>query len=102
MKKEAALEVWAHEFGDVEYAHDFTGRKIKRSDYGEKNQVGWVVDYIYPVSLGGKKTIDNQIILNHISAYEKGDNYPTFEIIGVKYQILYDEKDDYYYIEKVE
>ena len=32
MNKEDALKVWLHEFGDVDYAHDFTGRKIKRDD----------------------------------------------------------------------
>ena len=53
MTFEEALKVWNHEFGDVEYAHDFTGRKVKRSDYKEENQVGWVVSYVKPLNLGG-------------------------------------------------
>ena len=41
------------------------------------------------------------IILNHNTAYEKADNYPDFEVVGVKYAIKYDSSDDFYYIEKV-
>ena len=33
---------------------------------------------------------DNMIILNHNTAYEKADNYPDFEVVGVKYTIKYD------------
>lgn len=101
MKKEEALKVWLHEFDNVEYAHDFAGRKVKREDYLVENQVGWVVSYIMPLSLGGKKNADNMIILNHITAYEKADNYPDFEVVGVKYTIKYDSNEDFYYIEKV-
>ena len=101
MKKEDALKVWLHEFGDVDYAHDFTGRKVKREDYLVENQVGWVVSYIKPISLGGPDNTDNMIILNHNTAYEKAENYPDFEVVGVKYKIKYDSADDFYYIEKV-
>jgi hypothetical protein len=41
------------------------------------------------------------LILNHVTAYEKADNYPCFEILGQKYQILHDDKEDFYYIEKI-
>jgi hypothetical protein len=102
MTKEEALKVWLHEFGDVDFAHDFTGRKVKRSDYLVENQVGWVVSYVKPVRLGGPKDEGNTIILNQNTAYEKGDSYPIFEIVGVKYQAFHDTKEDYYYIEKVE
>ena len=91
MKKEDALKVWLHEFGDVDYAHD----------YLVENQVGWVVSYIKPISLGGPDNTDNMIILNHNTAYEKAENYPDFEVVGVKYTIKYDSADDFYYIEKV-
>ena len=101
MTKEEALKVWLHEFGDCDYAHDFTGRKVKREDYQVENQVGWVVSYIKPLSLGGLNNTDNMIILNHNTAYEKADNYPDFEVVGVKYTIKYDSADDFYYIEKV-
>lgn len=101
MKKEDALKVWEYEFGDCLYAHDFSGRKVKKTDYEMDNQVGWVVTHIMPLSLGGKDNQDNMIILNHNTAYEKGNNYPDFEIVGVKYTIKYDQNEDFYYIEKV-
>lgn len=101
MDKEEALKIWEHEFGNVEYAYDFTGRKIKREDYLVKNQVGWVVSYVKPLKLGGKKEEGNTIILNHNTEYEKGENYPKFEVVGVQYLICHDEVDDFYYIEKI-
>ncbi len=101
MNKEQALKIWLHEFGDVDYAHDFSGRKVKRDDYLVENQVGWVVSYVMPLALGGIDNSENAIILNHITAYEKADNYPDFEVIGVKYTIKYDSNEDFYYIEKV-
>ncbi len=101
MTKEQALKIWLNEFGDVTYAHDFSGRKVKRDDYLVENQVGWVVSYIKPLALGGVNNSENVIILNHITAYEKADNYPDFEIVGVKYTIKYDSNEDFYYIEKV-
>lgn len=101
MNYDEALKVWLHEFGDVEYSHDFSGRKIKRSDYMKDNQVGWVVSHIKPLSLGGLDNADNRIILNHNTAYDKGDNYPDFEVVGVKYTICHDTAEDFYYIEKV-
>ncbi len=101
MKKEDALVVWKREFGDVDFAHDFSGKKIKRADYQIENQVGWVVSYIMPLNKGGKDTPDNMIILNHATAYEKGDLYPLFEVVGTKYEIKYDSADDFYYIERI-
>ena len=101
MTKEQALKIWFDEFGDVDYAHDFSGRKVKRDDYLVENQVGWVVSYIKPLALGGINNSENVIILNHITAYEKADNYPDFEVVGVKYTIKYDSNEDFYYIEKV-
>ena len=80
MDKKEALLVWEHEFGSLEYAYDITGRKIKRDDYMVTNQVGWVVAYMRPLSLGGKMDDGNTIILHHHTAYEKGENYPIFTV----------------------
>lgn len=101
MTKELALKIWLREYGDCDYAYDFTGRKIKRDDYNIENQVGWVVAYMKPLSLGGQQNEDNDMIVHHITAYEKADNYPYFEVVGVKYKVGHDEKGDFYFIEKV-
>ena len=101
MTKEEALQIWLHEFGDRDFAYDFTGRKIKRFDYEVKNQVGWIVSYVKPLELGGPQDEGNTIIINHNTAYEKANHYPSFEVVGVKYRICHDKIDNFYYIEKV-
>ena len=102
MDKKEALLVWEHEFGNLEYAYDITGRKIKRDDYMVTNQVGWVVTFMRPLSLGGKTDEGNTIILHHHTAFEKGESYPVFNVDCVEYVVNYDESDDFYYIEKIE
>lgn len=99
--KKEALELWVHEMGDKEYSYDFTGRKIKREDYLEKNQVGWVISFVKPLSLGGKSTADNVVILHHLTEEEKGDHFPIFTAKSRKYEIKYDKGHDFYYIERI-
>lgn len=101
INKQDALNIWQHEMGDKEYSYDFAGKKIKRSDYLEKNQVGWVITYLKPVELGGKNNIGNTIIMHHRTFEEKGLQYPKISIDNQEYMIYYCEKEDYYYIEKV-
>lgn len=96
-----ALKLWESEIGKKEYAYDFAGRKIKRTDYNIDNQVGWVVGYVKPVSCGGPTNIGNIIIMHYRTNEEKADNYPRFKVIGDEYEALYDERSDSYYIEKV-
>lgn len=100
MTKTEALKLWILAFGDKEYAYDFAGRKIKKDDFEEINQVGWVVGFMRPLELGGKNYDGNTIIMHHNTLEEKGLNYPDFECLNKKYKVLYDEKEDFYYIEK--
>ena len=102
MNKLEALEIWHHDYGDNEYAHDINGRKIKRDDYMVLNQVGWVVAYMHPLALGGSKNDGNTIILHHHTASEKGDKYPYFSVDETPYAVRYDEKGDFYYIEEID
>lgn len=101
MEKSKALELWKLEMKNKEYAYDFAGRKIVKSDYNIKNQVGWVVGYLRPLELGGKDYDGNTIIMHHNTFEEKGLNYPEFEIMNKKYKVMYDENDDLYYLEKL-
>ena len=101
MEKKNALELWLDEIGDVAYAYDFSGKKIKRDDYLENNEVGWVVTYIKPLALGGRIDKGNIIIMHHRSEEEKGLNYPEFTIGHKKYQVQHELKGDFYYIEEV-
>jgi hypothetical protein len=100
MDHKEALKIWEHEFGDKEYSYDFTGKKIKRSDYLVKNQVGWVVTYLKPLELGGEPNISNTIIMHHRTFEERGTQYPQVIIDNRIYNIHHCEKDDYYYIER--
>ncbi len=99
--KKDAFKIWEQEMGNKEYAYDFSGRKIKKSDYMVDNQVGWVITYLKPIELGGPTHIGNIIIMHYRSFEEKGLNYPIFKIIDKEYKVCYNEKDDYYYLEKL-
>ena len=96
-----AMELWLHEMGDKEYSYDFTGRKIKRSDYLENNQVGWVISYLKPLELGGTDNIGNIILMHHRTLEAKGMQFPNIKIDEDEYVVHYSKKDDYYYIEKI-
>ena len=100
MDKKEALKIWDYEMGEKEYAYDFAFRKIKRSEYGSSNSVGWVIGLLKPSSLGGLDYDGNRCIMHHNTYFEKGDNYPEFTILSKNYSVKYDENNDYYYIEK--
>lgn len=99
--KKDALKLWESEMGNVDYAYDFSGKKIKKADYMVDNQVGWVVTYLKPIEIGGPTHIGNIIIMHHVTYEEKGMDYPKFKIVDQEYTVEYDEKGDFYYIEKV-
>ena len=101
MDKIEALKIWDLEIKSKDYAYDFSGRKIKRSEFGEKNSVGWVIGYLFPLELGGKDYDGNRVIMHHETLEEKGLNYPEFSILHKKYIVTYDKNEDYYYIEKL-
>lgn len=99
--REIALKLWEKEIGNKEYSYDFTGRKIKRTDYLIENQVGWVITYVRPLKKGGPDNINNIIIMHHNSYDEKKDDYPKFTSKGFEYIAKYDKKEDFYYIERI-
>lgn len=101
INRDIALKLWDKEIGDKEYSYDFTGRKIKRSDYLIENQVGWVITYVRPLEKGGPDHINNIIIMHHNSLHEKGEDYPKFVAASYEYIAKYDENEDFYYIEKI-
>lgn len=101
MDKNEALKIWKYEMDDREYGYDFAGRKIKKSDYGLTNSVGWTIGYLFPIELGGKKDDKNIKIMHYTTLEEKGLNYPQFSILHKGFVVKYDDKEDYYYIEKI-
>lgn len=101
MEQNKALALWQVEMGNKEYAYDFSGRKMKQSDYLLDNQVGWVVTYLRPLNQGGKDDDGNIIIMHHRSAEEKGQKFPQFMTNDKQFVIRYDEKGDFYYVERI-
>jgi hypothetical protein len=101
IEKAKALNIWQKEVGNKEYAYDFSGRKIKQSDYLEQNQVGWVITQLRPLEKGGKDNDGNTIIMHHRTKEEKANKYPQFMIEDRQFQIQYDEKGDFYYVERI-
>lgn len=99
--KEEAFEIWENEIGKPTYAYDFSGRKIKKTEYGEKNQVGWEIGFIKPLEFGGKVEENNFVIMHYHTLEEKGLNYPNFTVEHNKYKIVHDEEEDFDYIEEI-
>jgi len=101
INKELALKLWKLEMADKEYAYDFSGKKIKKEEYLENNRVGWIISYCKPLELGGPDDESNMIIMHHETVHERNNGYPKFKIVDKEYEVKYDKKNEFYYIEKV-
>ena len=89
LNRETAMRLWNKTFGKDTKASDFTGRKIVKGAYGDRNSdYGWNVDHILPVSHGGK-TNDSNLVITHISTNdEKADKFPCFVANGINFEII--------------
>jgi CRISPR/Cas system Type II protein with McrA/HNH and RuvC-like nuclease domain len=79
-------EFWIHEFKNREYATDFAGRQIKRSEQGQDSEFGWSIDHILPLSLKSPDNITNLQITHFRTNQEKADK-TTFKIDDILYQV---------------
>lgn len=66
------------------YRKDACGALIMRDKYGMHNPFGWVVDHIFPQSLGGGDDIDNLRALHYQNNLSKADDYPSYTAV-IKY-----------------
>lgn len=89
LNKETAIRLWNKSFGKKTETVDFTGRKIVKGAYNNRNsEFGWNVDHVLPQSRGGK-TADYNLVCCHITTNdEKADKFPTFNANGKKFEIL--------------
>lgn len=84
-------ELWLNEFGDVDTAIDFAGKRIDRYEHGKTTAYAWNMDHILPISKHGIDDETNKQIVNHKTNNIKGDK-TTFEIDGIMYQVVKKEK----------
>lgn len=61
------------EFGYFYFRKDIYGRSMGMQDFGKKNEHGWEIDHIIPVSKGGTDDLSNLQPLHWRSNLEKGD-----------------------------
>ena len=66
------------------FRKDACGALIMRDKYGMQNPFGWVVDHIFPKSLGGGDDIDNLRAFHYKNNLSKSDDYPSYTAV-VKY-----------------
>ena len=67
-------------FDKSRFRKDACGAWIRWDKYGNQaNEMGWEIDHIYPVSLGGTDVEDNIRALQHQNNASKGNDYPTYE-----------------------
>lgn len=83
MDEKALREVWrkASEIEGLDpdmFRKDPCGAIIMWSQYGSTTQFGWVVDHIYPLSLGGDDFIGNLRPMHWENNQSKGSDYPIY------------------------
>lgn len=89
-----ANEFWIETFGDVDYAYDFAGFRIKRNHYNNRrSELGWNIDHLIPLSLNGLNSKCNKAIAN-ITVNDQKANKTSF---GIEY----DGQVEYFQVKKV-
>ena len=89
LNRETAMRLWNKTFGKETSAHDFTGRKIVKGAYNDRNsEFAWNVDHIYPQSKGGATKDSNLIVCHVLTNDEKANKFPCFTANKKKFEIL--------------
>jgi len=88
LDRKNALRIWEDTYGKVVEATDFSGRKINKSAYEQRNsKFGWVVAYLLPKAEGGRDNPENLVCMHSETAAEKGDDFPFFTVNDKKYRL---------------
>jgi len=66
---------------------DYSGREMRISDVGKHNSdYEPTLDHIRPLSQGGVDELDNLIICNRLTNFEKGESFSTWKTNGKRFQ----------------
>lgn len=88
LNRETAMRLWNKSFGKSISAHDYSGRKIVKSAYNDRNsEFAWNVDHIFPQCKGGKTNDSNLIVCHILTNDEKADKFPCFTANNQKFEI---------------
>lgn len=89
LNRETAMRLWNKTFGKETSVQDFTGRKIVKGAYNDRNsEFAWNVDHIYPQSKGGATNDSNLIVCHILTNDEKANKFPCFTANKKKFEIL--------------
>lgn len=89
LNRETAMRLWSKTFGKETSVFDFSGRKIIKGAYNDRNsEFAWNVDHIYPQSKGGATNDSNLIVCHILTNDEKADKFPCFTANKQKFEII--------------
>ena len=84
-----ANRIWERDFGDAEYAKDYSGRPMRKSEYGNrKSESGWNLDHLFPKCEGGKSVDENLVCCNIKTNDEKADRFPVFHANEKRFELI--------------
>lgn len=89
LNRETAVRLWSKTFGKETSVFDFSGRRIVKGAYNDRNsEFAWNVDHIYPQSKGGTTNDSNLIVCHILTNDEKADKFPCFTANKQKFEII--------------
>ncbi len=96
IERKMALKIWESAFGKKVDATDFSGRKMNKSAYGQKNsKLGWTLCTLLPRCAGGREEDENLICVHTETAQEKGEGFPFFIASDKKFEITCDDENEW-------
>ena len=110
ISKSTAYDIWHEQFGDAEWALDFSGRLMYIEDYGnedaftlchgKRHPTGWDLHHILPKAQNGQDTRKN-LLCTAITTNREIGNRTTFNVNGTRYQVKRNHGTPGYHIEKL-
>ena len=85
--KYKVIDLWNERYGKCEEITDYTGVTMYKSACGNPNSsYEPTIDHIRPLSKGGKDIKENIVICHRDINFEKGDDYPHWNVNGKKFR----------------